>query len=47
MALLYLRHSFGHGTLRRFFVRHWLTPPKKTSYASEQDRPDILSQRQV
>lgn len=35
---------FGDGTIRRFFKRHHAQ--KKTAHASEQDRPDILKQRE-
>jgi transposase len=37
---------FGGGTLRRFFIRHRITR-KKTAHASEQDRPDVLKQREA
>jgi transposase len=32
--------------LHRFFVRHGITRKKRTGHATEQDRPDVLSQRQ-
>ncbi|WP_128930253.1 IS630 family transposase [Bradyrhizobium zhanjiangense] len=37
---------FGEGTLRRFLMRHGITPQKKTAHASEQDRPDVVKRRQ-
>ncbi|MGV3458137.1 IS630 family transposase [Sphingomonas sp.] len=36
----------GIGTVHRFFVRHGITPQKKTGHAIEQDGPDVLRQRQ-
>ncbi|WP_461381787.1 IS630 family transposase [Devosia indica] len=45
-ALSVRGHRFGFGTIQRFFVRHAITPKKKTLHAIEQDRPDILKQRQ-
>ncbi|GGD74814.1 hypothetical protein GCM10010990_25610 [Croceicoccus mobilis] len=38
--------SVGIGTVHRFFVRHGITRKKKTGHAIEQDRPDVLRQRQ-
>ncbi|MFH1555886.1 MAG: IS630 family transposase [Pseudomonadota bacterium] len=40
-------HRFAIGTLWRFFDRHAITWKKKTAHAAEQDRPDILKQRQA
>ncbi|WP_394091070.1 IS630 family transposase, partial [Xanthobacter autotrophicus] len=40
-------HRFAIGTLWRFFDRHAITLEKKTAHAAEQDRPDILKQRQA
>ena len=37
---------FGFGTLQRFFRRHRITR-KKAAHASEQARPDVLSQREA
>ncbi|MGB8385281.1 MAG: IS630 family transposase [Dermatophilaceae bacterium] len=40
-------HRFSIGSLWRFFDRHDITLEKKTAHASEQDRPDILKQREA
>jgi transposase len=44
-ALARQGHHFGFGTIQRFSARHAITR-KKTLHATEQDRPDILKQRQ-
>ncbi|WP_422679954.1 IS630 family transposase [Chelatococcus albus] len=45
-ALAERGHVFGFGTIQRFFRRHRITR-KKTAHATEQDRPDILKQREA
>ncbi|MCC4234123.1 IS630 family transposase [Sphingobium soli] len=39
--------SVAISTLHRFFARHGITPQKKTGHAIEQDRADVLSQREA
>jgi len=34
------------GTIWRFFARRGITRKKRTAYATEQDRPDILKRRE-
>ncbi|RAI45325.1 IS630 family transposase [Rhodoplanes roseus] len=40
-------HTFGFGTIQRFFERHRITRKKRPGHASEQDRPDIVRRRQA
>lgn len=40
-------HSFGHGTIHRFFRRHGLTRKKKTGHAEEQNRDDVKAAREA
>ncbi len=37
----------GIGTVHRFFVRHGITCKKRPVTRIEQDRPDVLRQRQL
>ena len=39
--------DFGYGTIQRFLIRLRMTHRKKTGYASDQDRPDVLERQQA
>ncbi|MGB5214522.1 MAG: IS630 family transposase [Anderseniella sp.] len=46
-ALIETGLTVSRTALHRFFVRHGITPQKKTGHAIEQDRPDVLRQRRA